>query len=82
MVLALPEKWDKDMCSPEDQLAISTPHFSIFSVLKTLFSPPNYKFLEILNSKASKLAKSSVSKPQIGSKVGSHGYILLRNSLH
>ena len=43
---------------------------------------PNHKFLEILSSKASKLAKSSDPEPQIGLKFSSHGYILLRNSVH
>ena len=58
------------------------PHFSIFSVLKTLLLPQNCKFLKILSSRASKLAKSSVPKPQIGPNFSSQGYILLRNLVH
>ena len=67
------------MCGSKNSLytpswLFTRPHFS--------FSPPNHKLLEILNSKSSKLAKSSVPKPQIWLKFSSHGYILSRNSVH
>ena len=67
---ALTEKWDA-VCAALNTLFShppghsQDPHFSIFSVLKTLFSPPNQKFPEICCSKDSKLAKSSVPKSQI-----------------
>ena len=72
----LTDKSGTGMCGSKD------PHYGIFSVLKILLAPPNHKFLEILTSKASKLAKSLVPKPQIGKQFSSHGYISLRNLVH
>ena len=75
------------MCGPDDSLftqswLFTRPLFQHFSVLKTLLSPPNHKFWEILNSKALKLAKSSDLELQIGLKFSSQSYILLRNSVY
>ena len=54
---ALPLKWDTGMCGTEDPLFTpSSPFakfsFQLFSAFKTLLSPPNHKFLEILSPKA------------------------------
>ena len=77
---ALPVKWGTGMCGPEDPLFMPSspfarPPFQYFSVRKTLLSPSNHKFQEILSSRAAELAKSSVPKPLIGPKFSSHGYI-------
>ena len=81
---ALPEKWGTGMCGLEDPVSCpprcsQDSHFIIFSVLKTLLSYQNFQFLKILSSK---LAKSPVPKPKIGSNFSSQGYILLRNAVH
>ena len=84
-----PTHWKKrgmGMCGPKDPLftppgCSQDPHFSIFQLSRSILSPQNHKFLEILSSKTSKLAMSAVPKPQIGPKFSSHGYILLRNTV-
>ena len=47
------------------------PPFQHFQFSRGYVHPPNHKFLDIFSSKASKLAKSSVSKRQIGPKFSS-----------
>ena len=49
-----------------------------FSVLKTLLLTQNHKFVEILHSKASKLARISIPRPRMGPKFSSHGYIFVQ----
>ena len=68
----LPKKIGTGMCDLEELLfmpslpfARPTAFFISQRLLKTLLSPPNHKFLVIWSSEASKLAKSSVLKPQI-----------------
>ena len=78
---ALPEEWGMCMCGPEDHLITPSSPFARppFQYLSVLLSPQNRKFLETLNTKASKLAQSSVPKPQNGPNFSSQGYILIRN---
>ena len=62
-----------------DLLAIPKTSISTFSVLKTLLSSPNHKFLEILSSKTSKISSKSSNWAK---NQWTQGYILLRNSVH
>ena len=67
-------KWDMGMCGPENPLFTpSWPFtrlpFQHFSTLNTLLSSPNHKFLEILTSKALKLANEYSSKASREAKI-------------
>ena len=86
--MAPPEIWGTGICGPEDPFSRPSDHsqdppFQHFQLSSKISLALSYhKFLEILSSKASKLAKNSVPKPHIRPKFRFSWLYFVRISVH